>query len=287
MAVRAAKRLADAGVEASLHDAEQLLAWVLGTSRSGLLEAPPPDRGQVAAYEHAVSRRATREPLQHITGRAGFRYLDLQVGPGVFVPRPETEVMTGIAVHELRRLVAAGVTGPVVVDLCAGSGAVAVSLATEVPAAQVTAVERSAVACAYAERNAAGHGVDVRLGDIADGADDLAGKVHVVTANPPYIPLSAFESVATEARDFDPPEALWAGLDGLDVVRLVASVAGGLLQDGGLVACEHSDVQGDSVPEIFADTGQWSQVRDHCDLSSRPRFVTARRVPRCADVLAR
>jgi release factor glutamine methyltransferase len=280
----ATDRLTAAGVPSPRHDAEALAAHVLGTSRSQLAGHCDLEVEQAAALEDAVRRRAAREPLQHITGRAAFRYLDLEVGPGVFVPRPETEVMAGVAVDELRRLAATGVS-PQAVDLCAGSGAVAIAMGTEVAQAHVIGLELSPEAVAYAERNARGTGVDIRVGDLAHAAEDLseiAGRVHVVTANPPYIPLDAWESVDEEARAHDPALALWSGDDGLDAIRLVATVAAELLADGGLVACEHADVQGESAPRAFVDAGLWSEVRDHEDLAGRSRFVTARRVPRHA-----
>ena len=276
----AADALAEAGVDSSRHDAEVILAWVLGIARSALQSARVLDAAQARAFTAALDRRIAREPLQHITGVAGFRYLDLEVGPGVFVPRPETEVMAGAAVQELERLARAGVDHPRAVDLCTGSGAVAVAMASEVPTAVVTAVELSPEAYAYAVRNARDVLVDVRLGDIADAVDDLRERVHVVTANPPYIPLTAFETVAPEARDFDPPVALWSGEDGLDMIRAVAVVAARLLVDGGLVVCEHADTQGEAARELFAGAGLWEQVRDHHDLAGRSRFVSARRAPR-------
>ena len=276
----AADALAEAGVDSSRHDAEVILAWVLGIPRSALQSAHVLDAAQARAFTAALDRRIAREPLQHITGVAGFRYLDLEVGPGVFVPRPETEVMAGAAVQELERLARAGVDHPRAVDLCTGSGAVAVAMASEVPTAVVTAVELSPEAYAYAVRNARDVLVDVRLGDIADAVDDLRERVHVVTANPPYIPLTAFETVAPEARDFDPPVALWSGEDGLDMIRAVAVVAARLLVDGGLVVCEHADTQGEAARELFAGAGLWVQVRDHHDLAGRSRFVSARRAPR-------
>ncbi|MBA2774553.1 MAG: peptide chain release factor N(5)-glutamine methyltransferase [Nocardioidaceae bacterium] len=275
-----AQRLALAGVMAPRHDAEVLLASVLAQPRSTLHRQPSLSDGQLAAFAVALGRRAGREPLQHIVGTAAFRYLELKVGQGVFVPRPETEVMTGVAVGELHRLQQAGVGAPRAVDLCAGSGAVALAMATEVPDSVVTAVELSPEAVCYARDNAAGTGVDIRQGDIADAVDDLVAQVHVVTANPPYIPLVAFESVDVEAREFDPALALWSGDDGLDAIRVVCEVAARLLLDGGLVACEHADVQGDSAPAVFAASGRWAEVRDHTDLAGRPRFVTARRAPR-------
>ena len=275
------RRLADAGVSSPRHDAETLLAFVLGTTRaalqgrSGTLSA-----GDQAAATVLVSRRAAREPLQHLTGVAGFRHLDIAVGPGVFVPRPETEMLTGQAVEELTRLVAAGIDRPVAVDLCTGSGAVAASLAFEAPPTRVTAVEVAEPAHAFALRNAGPLGVDVRLGDMATAVDDLAGTVHVVTANPPYIPLEAFESVEPEARDHDPAEALWSGQDGIDAIRVVAEVAARLLVDGGLLLCEHADVQHETAPAVFSARPEWHTVRDHVDLAGRPRFLTARRVSR-------
>jgi release factor glutamine methyltransferase len=287
MLASATSVLQQAGVDSPRHDAEALLAWTLGRPRSTLAAAAEPTPAQAEAFSAALARRAAREPLQYITGTAAFRYLELEVGPGVFVPRPETEVMAGYAVAELRSLVESGTVRPCAVDLCTGSGAVAAALASEVPEAVVTAVELSEEACAFAVRNTRAYGVDVRLGDIADAAEDLCGQVAVVTANPPYIPLTAFESVAPEARDFDPPLALWSGDDGLDTIRSVAEVAARLLVDGGLVVCEHADAQGVQAPAVFAAAGAWRDVRDHQDLSGRPRFVSARRAHRRSDRLAR
>lgn len=277
----ACDRLTSAGVDSARNDAEILLAHVLRVARPELTSHPNLDAAQSFAYEVLLDRRAAREPLQHLTGSTGFRYLDVEVGPGVFVPRPETEVMTGVAVDELRRLVSDGVGTPRAVDLCTGSGAIALALATEVPGTRVTGVEVAPEAYAYAVRNARlVESVDMRLGDIAGAADDLAGTVHVVTANPPYIPLGAFESVAVEVRDFDPPVALWSGEDGLDAITVVAGIAARLLVDDGLVVCEHADVQGQAAQRVFAETGQFRQVRDHHDLAGRSRFVSARRVSR-------
>jgi release factor glutamine methyltransferase len=276
----AASRLEQAGVDSARYDAEELLAWALGVSRADVATAAF-DQGHLQAFRTAVERRALRVPLQHITGSAAFRYLDLEVGPGVFVPRPETEVMTGVAIDELRRLVGDGTAEPVAIDLCTGSGAVALSIATEVPTARVVGVEVSAEAHAYGVRNAArlAPATDIRLGDMAHAVDDLAGLASVVTANPPYIPLDAFETVAAEVRDHDPPVALWSGADGLDSMRVVAEVASRLLVDGGLLVCEHADVQGESAPRLFASAA-WRDVRDNRDLLGRPRFVSARRVDR-------
>ena len=163
-----------------------------------------------------------------------------------------------------------------VVDLCTGSGAIARAVADEVPGADVHAVELDEQAFAWAERNLAGTGVDLRPGDMATAFDDLAGTVDVVVCNPPYIPLEAWESVAPEARDHDPHLALFSGDDGLDAIRVLAVRAAELLRPGGVVGVEHADVQGEAVPEIFAATGRWTEVRDHPDLTGRARFTTAR-----------
>jgi release factor glutamine methyltransferase len=277
----ATHRLEAAGVESPRHDAEVLLAHALGVARGDLPRAAPAAGEALAQFELGIERRAARVPLQHLTGTAAFRYLDLEVGPGVFIPRPETEVLAGAAVDEARRLGEGGQT-PLIVDLCAGSGAVALAVATEEPRSRVVAVEVSPEAHAFAVRNAAriAPAVDVRLGDMATAADDLAGSAHVVAANPPYIPPAAYESVAVEVRDHDPARALWSSDDGLDDIRVVADTAARLLVDGGLVLCEHADVQGADVVAAFADDGRWRDVRDHRDLGGRDRFVSARRVAR-------
>jgi release factor glutamine methyltransferase len=270
---RAAHRLERAGVPSPRNDAELLLARVLEVPRGRVGGAGALSAGQQEAYDVLVGRRAGREPLQHILGGAAFRHVEVAVGPGVFVPRPETEVLAGWAVERLRALEA-----PVAVDLYTGSGAVALALATEVPGADVHAVELAQPAVEYARRNLAGHGVDLRCGDAATAFADLDGAVDVVVANPPYIPLDAYASVEPEAREHDPPPALWAGADGLDAVRVVEATAARLLGPGGWAGCEHADVQGESAPQVFAASGRWAEVRDRPDLAGRPRFVTARRV---------
>jgi release factor glutamine methyltransferase len=274
--VRAATaRLAEAGVASPEHDAAELLAHVLGTSRSGLVLVTEVTPQQQQAYDDLVARRAAREPLQHLTGTAAFRYVELAVGPGVFVPRPETELLAGWGVDQAQALVDAGRV-PVVVDLCTGSGAVALAVATEVPAAEVHAVELGEAAGEWAARNLAGTGVDLRHGDMADAFRDLDGTVDVVLCNPPYIPLEAYESVEAEARDHDPHLALFSGDDGLDALRVLEQVAARLLRPGGVVGAEHADVQGASAPGVFTRAGRWSDVRDHPDLAGRPRWTTAR-----------
>ena len=261
-------RLADAGVASPRVDAELLLAHVTGVPRSLLLVAARPNDLQRRTYLELVDARAQRVPLQHLTGSAAFRFVDLEVGPGVFVPRPETEVLAGWAIEH-----AAQVDCPRVVDLCTGSGAIAVAVVHEVPGAIVHAVELDEVAFGWAQRNLFGTGVDLRLGDAADAFADLDGQVDVVVSNPPYIPLDAWESVAPEVRDHDPALALWSGDDGLDAIRMIESTAWRLLKPGGVVGVEHADAQGESAPAVFGE--RWKDVRDHPDLAARPRFVTA------------
>lgn len=278
LVAEAAEVLADAGVPSPTNDAELLLAHVLGIPRGNLVLVRQVAAAEASTFDSLVARRARREPLQHLTGSTGFRYADLVVGPGVFTPRPETELLAGWAIERAAALVSAGAdsAGPVVVDLCTGSGAIARSVADEVPQASVHAVELDPDAYAWAARNLSGTGVDLREGDMAEAFHDLDGCVDVVVCNPPYIPLDAFDGVAAEAREHDPALALWSGADGLDAMRVLEQVAARLLRAGGHVGAEHADVQGESAPHVFAASGRWVDVRDHRDLAGRPRYLTAR-----------
>ncbi|NHC13382.1 peptide chain release factor N(5)-glutamine methyltransferase [Motilibacter sp. E257] len=273
-----AQRLADAGVASARHDAEALLAHASGLSRTQLLTLGAGDEVPgAAAYSALVEERAARVPLQHLTGRAWFRHLELSVGPGVFVPRPETEIVAGEAVDEALRLLAAG-RAPTVVDLGTGSGAIAASVATEARGARVLAVEKDVDAHAWAARNLEGTGVELRLGDLGDAFDDLDGQVDVVVSNPPYIPPDAVP-VDPEVRDHDPELALYGGgEDGLDALRAVERTARRLLRPGGLLVIEHADSQGESAPAALLATAAWRDVTDLPDLAHRPRYVRARRV---------
>jgi release factor glutamine methyltransferase len=274
---QAEAQLAAAGVPSPRADAELLAAHLLGVSRSGVAAAvlrgaePPP------GLDELVAERARRVPLQHLTGRAPFRTVELAVGPGVFVPRPETEVVAGLAVAEAAALAAAaGREAPVVLDLCCGSGAIALAVATEVPRARVGAVELSEQAHAWAARNLAGTGVDLRLGDAASAFGELDGEVDVVVSNPPYIPGGAVP-VEPEVAEHDPPLALYGGgPDGLDVVRAVVAAARRLLRPGGLLVVEHADVQQRQVAALL-DALSWTAVGGHADLAGRPRATSARR----------
>ena len=272
----AAVRLQQAGVPSPENDARLLLAHVLDESGPAALwgrrDVTPADADR---YRELVDTRAERVPLQHLTGKAHFGYVELDVGPGVFIPRPETETMMSWASTELGARQLRHGTRQVVVDLCTGSGAIAKSLALAAPGAEVYAVELSTDALPWAERNLAG--TDVRLvhADMADALPELDGTVDLVVCNPPYVPLDAYDSVAVEARDHDPSLALFSGADGLDAIRVLTRVAARLLRAGGLLAFEHAEVQAESAPQIVVDSRQFSQIRDRLDLTGRPRYVTA------------
>jgi release factor glutamine methyltransferase len=277
----ATARLAEAGVESPRADTELIAAHVHGVKRGELHTVP--DTAFDATFWADIARRANREPLQHITGHAYFRYLDLSVGPGVFVPRPETEVMTGWAIDRLREM---DVAEPVAVDLGTGSGAIALSIAQEVPRARVHAVEGDPLARGWAERNitryvdpnTAGR-VLLHPGDFTRGLRDLpelaalAVAVDLVVSNPPYIPVGS--QVPPEVGEYDPPAALWSGADGLDAMRSVERVARQLLRPGGQLAVEHGWQQGAAVYWIFSEEAGWRDTRNHRDLANRDRFVTA------------
>jgi len=270
-------RLAAAGVPSPEHDAWALLEHASGLRRAQLVAQPdecPGEPAWVDEFEAYVDRRAAREPLQHITGLAYFRHLTLAVGPGVFVPRPETEVVAGAAIEAASAALARSGRAPVVVDLGTGSAAIALAVAGEVPAATVLAVEADPAAHVWALRNCAGSSVQLRLGDMADAFADLDGTVDVVVSNPPYIPVGAHIRDA-EVAAHDPAAALWSGDDGLDAIHVVESVAARLLRAGGVLVVEHADVQGRSAPRVLLDAGRWNDVEDHRDLAGRDRYVTA------------
>ncbi|NBE51549.1 peptide chain release factor N(5)-glutamine methyltransferase [Streptomyces boluensis] len=269
---QATQRLADAGVPSPRFDAEELAAFVHGVKRGELHHVKDADFD--ARYWEAVSRREAREPLQHITGRAFFRYLELQVGPGVFVPRPETESVVGWAIDAVRAM---DVVEPLIVDLCTGSGAIALAMAQEVPRSRVHAVELSEDALVWTRKNVEGSRVKLQQGDALTALPDLDGQVDLVISNPPYIPLTEWEYVAPEARDHDPELALFSGEDGLDTIRGLERTAHRLLRPGGLVVIEHADTQGGQVPWIFTEERGWADAADHPDLNNRPRFATARK----------
>lgn len=272
---RAAGVLAEAGVPTPGVDAELIAAHVFGMHRGELAAAAL--RGAaapttLAPFWELVQRRAGREPLQHLTGRAPFRHLELAVGPGVFVPRPETEIAAQIAIAALS---ADPDPAPLAVDLGTGSGALALALATEVPHARVHAVERSPDAHAWAVRNFAewAPGARLVLGDLADALHELDGTVAVVVSNPPYVPDGAIPR-DPEVREWDPPAALYGGPDGLDVVRVLSGVGGRLLRPGGTLVIEHGEWQGAEIRALLGQDG-WRAAATHPDLTGRDRVTTA------------
>lgn len=272
-----AQQLAEAGVPDPLVDAELLLGHVLGRSRGGVqaaaLRGDALSEADAARLADLVERRASRTPLQHLTGVAAFRQLELAVGPGVFVPRPETETVVQFAIDALLENAA---PAPVAVDLGTGSGAIALAMATEVPHARVFAVERSDEAHAWAARNTADT-VNLTLvhGDLATAFDELIGVVDVVISNPPYVPDDAVPR-DPEVRLHDPAQALYGGADGLDVVRVISRRAAQLLHPGGLLVLEHGELQGDAIRGILSADG-WRAAATHQDLTRRDRATTALR----------
>ncbi|MPZ27716.1 MAG: peptide chain release factor N(5)-glutamine methyltransferase [Micromonosporaceae bacterium] len=269
----AARRLSAAGVPSPRADAELLAAHVLGVPRGRLALAGGLAPDALARFEQLVAARADRVPLQHLTGTAGFGRLELAVGPGAFVPRPETELLAQWAV---------GTGGAVVVDLASGTGALALAVAHELPAAQVLAVERSPAALAWLRRNAADRAaagdrpVEVVAGDATDPAvlSDLDGTVDLVVCNPPYVPAGT--PVPPEVADHDPPEAVFAGPDGLAVIRPVIVRAARLLRPGGWLGLEHHETHPPLLPRLLQPW--FTRVTDHRDLVGRPRYVTGQRV---------
>ncbi|MGH8861475.1 MAG: peptide chain release factor N(5)-glutamine methyltransferase [Jatrophihabitantaceae bacterium] len=267
----ATDRLAATGIDSARVDAELLLAARLGISRTRLITLDHVAASVAAQYDDDVTRRVSREPLQHITGTAPFRNLELAVGPGVFVPRPETELLVDAVLPHLTAL-----DKPMVVDLCSGSGALALAVADEMPAARVLAVESSAAAGRWLTRNADGTGVRVVIGDVRD--PDLLrrwyGQVDAVVCNPPYVPAST--EVQPEVRA-DPAEAVFSGADGLELLPDIVKRAALLLRGGGVFAVEHDDTQGRTVPGLIRADGRFADIGDHRDLTGRDRYATARR----------
>jgi release factor glutamine methyltransferase len=259
----AVRMLADAGVGSPEHDARALARHAELTG---------------VDFADLVHRRAQRVPLQHLTGCVGFRYIELAVGPGVFVPRPETELVAGVAIALART---AG-PAPVVVDLCSGSGAIALSVANELPTARVHAVELDAGALRWLARNAASRrdagdpGIGIHQDDARQALPELDGSVDVVVSNPPYVADHEMDEVDLEVREHDPRLALVAGADGLAVIRDISAAAMRLLRPGGWLVVEHSDRQGETVPEVLVDAGL-VEVVDAPDLTGRPRVTKGRR----------
>lgn len=273
----AAKRFEEAGIDSAIVDAELLAGHVLGLSRGGIqseiLVGAEINDAQAEELTNLYARRLNREPLQHITGKAYFRNLELEVGRGVFIPRPETEFVAQLAIDALRIVPS---DKPIAIDLGTGSGAIALALATEVPSAKIFAVEKSGDAISFTRRNFEKYGNEnatLIQGDLAEAFGDMDGSASVVVSNPPYIPLAAVPR-DVEVRLHDPQLALYGGEDGMQVMHLVSASAKRLLHDGGTLVVEHADSQGEQVSQLLLADG-WRQVRSHKDLTGRDRAVTA------------
>lgn len=274
----AVDRLERAGVPNPVVDAELLAAHILNTNRGGVQTAAASGRelseDEALSLETALDRRAEREPLQYITGVAPFRYLELEVGPGVFIPRPETEIVTQAALDYLRSVNAE--PGSVVVDFCTGSGAIALALATERPDLEVHGVEKSAEAYAYAERNKTklqARNLTLHLGVVADAFPEFDSSVSLVISNPPYIPRAATPR-DIEVHKFDPALALYGGEDGLDVIRDLSETSKRILKPGGPLIIEHGELQGAEIRALLMHDG-WSGAETHPDLTGRDRYTVA------------
>ena len=273
---RGTELLASAGVESPRVDAELLAAHVLGISRgelqSKLITAYEIE--DASSIEALFQKRSERIPLQHLTGVAYFRQLTLKVGPGVFIPRPETEGLAELAIQALRAVPGEAIA----VDLCTGSGAIAISLASEVPSAKVYAWELNSESETLLRENISNNGnlVDLVMGDIADDHelfDELAGTVDVVVSNPPYIPTWAVPK-ELEVKLHDPSLALYGGEDGMDVMKIVSRRALQLLKPGGFLVVEHAETQAKIVADLLQEDG-WTKIAGHQDLTARDRATSA------------
>ncbi len=279
----AARILAEAGVSSERVDAEILLAHVLGVERADVLKQAlmghtawdSTDSELARDYSRLIAARAQRVPLQHLTKVAHFRRLTLNVGPGVFVPRPETEIVVQVGIDYLASLG----RDAIAVDLCTGSGAIALAMATELPASSVYAVELSHDAFAYTVRNNQNYGSPVHLvrGDARTALSELNGSVDAVVSNPPYVPSQAIPK-DLEVALHDPELALYGlGDDGLEIPRGVTRSAARLLTPGGIYVMEHAEVQGSAAREMVRDTGYFDRIETQLDLTNRPRMVVAYR----------
>lgn len=275
----AAAQLAEAGIDSARHDAEQLAAHLAGTDRGRLTLVESLDDDFVGRYHDVVAARSRRVPLQHLLGTAAFGPLLLHVGPGVFIPRPETEAMLewATALSLAPR--------PVIVDLCTGSGALALALAQHRATlgleARIIGIDNSDAALGYARRNAEGTVVELLRADVTELAcqpgllPELAGGVDLVVANPPYVPDDAV--LDPEVAQHDPHQAVFGGPDGLAVIGPVIHLAARWLRPGGLIGVEHDDTTSLETVELFCNTGLFEDIEARQDLTGRPRFVTARR----------
>lgn len=261
-------RLRGAGITSPQAEARILLQHVTGLRPTELLVARELAPEVMARFEQVVEQRCSGMPLQHLTGEAWFRGIRLSVGPGVFIPRPETELVAGAAIEHAKAL-----SAPVVVELCAGSGAISAAVANEVDDATVLAVEKHDEAYQWLGRNLTGTGVQLVHADMAGALPELDGRVDIVVANPPYVPLADRAALPADVREHDPDTALYAGPDGLGAIEVVAQVAARLLRGRGLVVIEHGDDQAAQSLALLATAG-FTDLASHHDLAGRDRFVT-------------
>ena len=271
----ATDKFSAAGVLSPSVDAELLGCFILETTRSELTllaisnEIFPENK--LVDFLEAVGRREKRVPLQHITGLAPFRHLELEVGPGVFIPRPETEQLVDLAMKKISEI-----SNPVIVDLCSGSGAIAISISTEVPGSNVYAVELSQDAFAFLTRNYQRYGLDprtLRNENLTIAFEELASSVDLVVSNPPYIPDAAVP-IDLEVKLHDPSLALYGGVDGLDVIRQISTRAMHLLRPGGYLVLEHAHTQAPAISELLLTQG-WQEVVSASDLTGKDRMISA------------
>lgn len=284
--VRSAVRtLGAAGVDSARVEAQLICAHVLGIDRTRLMLADDLDAATVSEVERIVAARARdRTPLQYLLGRAVSGRLELAVGPGVFIPRPETELLIESALAALPAPAPGHGPRPVVVDLCAGSGTLALEIAHARPDARVHAVELHEAALEWlrhnaAERAAAGDTpIEIHHADATDAGAlaHLRGRAEAVVSNPPYIPVT--DGLPADVVAHEPATALFGGRDGLVVVTPLLDLAAALLGPGGHLAVEHDDTTGAAVAAIVSAQGSFGSVEQHTDLAGRPRFVTATRL---------
>ena len=249
--------LADAGIDSARYDAEELAAHLAGTERGRLALIDSPDDAFFDRYHAAIAARSRRVPLQHLTGTAAFGPLTLFVGPGVFIPRPETEAMLEWATAQCLPGTSAR---PVIVDVCTGSGALALALAQHWPAARVIGIDDSDAALDYARRNSAGTAVELVCADVTDPGllTELDGQVDLVVANPPYVPDAV--ELEPEVSQHDPPHAVFGGPDGMTVIAAIIRLAGRWLRPGGLFAVEHDDTTSLRTSELVSSTGLFDDI---------------------------
>jgi len=271
----ATDKFSAAGVLSPSVDAELLGCFILEANRSELTlmaitgESFPENK--LAGFLAAVQRREKREPLQHITGLAPFRHLELEVGPGVFIPRPETEQLVDLALRKIE-----AIQNPVIVDLCSGSGAISIALNTEVAGSTVYAVELSKDAFSFLTKNYQRYGLDpkaLRNENLTTALEDLAAGVDLVVSNPPYIPDAAVP-IDLEVQLHDPALALYGGQDGLDVIRQISTRAWYLLRPGGHLVLEHAHTQAPAIGELLLNKG-WQGVVSVSDLTGKDRMISA------------